>query len=173
MRSIGICVAVACALIPQAAWACDAIAGRGGESPLHTRRPVVGDDVRLTSGFGMRRDPILNTRKLHAGIDWAAPMGTPVLAAAGGRVLFAGVEGELGRAVRIDHGAGWHTTYAHLTAFDVREGDCVAPLSVIGKVGATGLTSGPKLHFEVHENGQAIDPLSLSVKDTPPAAEGK
>ena len=88
--------------------------GQGWNRPC-TREAGRRDDVRLTSGFGMRRDPILNTRKLHVGIDWAAPIGTPVLAAAGGRVLFAGVEGELGRAVRIDHGAGWHTTYAHLS----------------------------------------------------------
>ena len=107
MRSIGICVAVACALIPQAAWACDAIAGRGGESPLHTRKPVVGDDVRLTSGFGMRRDPILNTRKLHAGIDWAAPIGTPSRASdahGGERLTNAGLGLRCGHHHRRRHG---------------------------------------------------------------------
>ena len=87
----------------------------------------------------MRRDPILRARaSCTPGIDWAAPIGTPVVAAAGGRVALAGVEGELGRTVRIDHGAGWQTVYAHLSAFDVREGDCVAALSIIGKVGSHG-----------------------------------
>jgi murein DD-endopeptidase MepM/ murein hydrolase activator NlpD len=173
VRSIAIGIAMACVLVPQAATACDAIGGYAGVSPLHTRKPVVGDDVYLVSGFGMRNNPILGTRKLHAGVDWAAPVGTPVLAAAGGRVLSAGVEEMLGTTVRIDHGAGWQTVYAHLTASDVREGECVAPLSVIGKVGATGPAAGPRLHFEVHENGRAIDPLGLAVKTSPPASQGK
>jgi murein DD-endopeptidase MepM/ murein hydrolase activator NlpD len=112
----------------------------------------------------MRLHPILGTRKMHTGVDWAAPIGTPVLAAAGGRVASAGVEGELGGTIRIDHGAGWQTVYAHLSAIEVGEGDCVAALSVIGKVGSTGLSSGPKLHLEVRANGQPLDPLSLPSK---------
>ena len=140
------------------------IEGKAGESPLHTRKPLSGDDAHLTTGFGMRLHPILGTRKMHMGIDWAAPIGTPVVAAAGGRVASAGVEGELGKTVRIDHGAGWQTVYAHLSAFDVGEGDCVAALNVIGKVGSTGLASGPNLHLEVRANGQPLDPLSLPSK---------
>jgi murein DD-endopeptidase MepM/ murein hydrolase activator NlpD len=157
-------MAVACALVPHGAWACDAHEGRAGESPLHTRRPLSSDDAHLTTGFGMRLHPILGTRKMHTGIDWTAPIGTPVLAAAGGRVASAGVEGELGKTVRIDHGAGWQTVYAHLSAIDVGEGDCVAALSVIGKVGSTGLASGPKLHLEVRADDRPLDPLTLPSK---------
>ena len=102
-------------LSPCMADACDEIKGKTAESPLHTRKPVSGEDVRLTTGFGMRLHPLLNTRKMHTGIDWAAPIGTPVLAARGGRVVSARTEGELGNAVRIDHGAGWQTLYAHLS----------------------------------------------------------
>jgi murein DD-endopeptidase MepM/ murein hydrolase activator NlpD len=164
MRSMGMVIAMACALIPQGAWACETIEGNAGQSPLHTRKPLLGEEARLTSGFGMRVDPILGMRKMHTGVDWAAPIGTPVLAAAGGRVTSAGVEGELGKTVRIDHGAGWQTVYAHLSAIDVGEGDCVAALSVIGKVGSTGLASGPILHLEVRADGQPLDPLSLPSK---------
>jgi murein DD-endopeptidase MepM/ murein hydrolase activator NlpD len=141
--------------------ACVTIDSNTGGRPVQTRRPVRGDDVRLTSGFGMRIHPLLNTRRLHTGIDWSAPLGTPVIAAGGGRVSSAGVTGELGNAVRIDHGAGWQTLYALLAHFDVQEGDCVAFGTVIGKVGATGLTYGPTLHFELRQHGWPIDPLRL------------
>jgi murein DD-endopeptidase MepM/ murein hydrolase activator NlpD len=164
MRSTGIVIAIVCALIPPGAWACEALEGKAGESPLHTRKPLLGDEARLTTGFGVRLHPILGTRKMHAGVDWAAPIGTPVLAAAGGRVTSAGAESELGKTVRIDHGAGWQTVYAHLSAIDVGEGDCVAALSVVGKVGSTGLASGPILHLEVRQDGQALDPLTLPSK---------
>jgi murein DD-endopeptidase MepM/ murein hydrolase activator NlpD len=165
--------AMAWLLFGQAAAACDTADGKADESPLHTRKPVLGEEVWLTSGFGMRLHPLLNVRRMHAGIDWAAPPGTPVIAAAGGRVVSARASGEYGWAVIIDHGAGWRTLYAHLSAFDVREGDCVAALAVIGKSGATGLSTGPKLHFEVHRNGQAIDPLRLPASGAPADGDSK
>ena len=170
-------VAMTWLLSPGAAVACDTVdahAGdKAGESPLKTRRPVRGDNVRLTSGFGIRFDPVLIERRLHAGIDWAAPEGTPVIAAAGGRVISAAMSEDLGRTVAIDHGAGWQTLYAHLSAFDVREGDCVTFGTVIGKVGKTGRAAGPALHFEVHRDGKPIDPLSEAVKVVTPVVEGK
>lgn len=153
----------------QVAAACDLADASADASPLYTRKPVAGEEVWLTSGFGVRFHPLLKTRKLHAGVDWATPIGTPVLAAGAGRIVSARVEGEFGQTIRIDHGAGWHTVYAKLSAFDVREGDCVGPLATIGKSGATGLASGPKLHFEVHRNAQPIDPLSVPPRDHPPS----
>jgi murein DD-endopeptidase MepM/ murein hydrolase activator NlpD len=112
----------------------------------------------------MRRHPILMVLKMHAGVDWAAPAGTPVVAAAGGRVTFAGVKGEYGNMVLVDHGGGWSTRYAHLSAIDVREGDCAAALSGIGKIGSTGLTSGIYLHFEVLRDGTPVDPLRMPTQ---------
>jgi len=172
-RTIGIALLASLLLGPNGAAACDTVTGNADASPLHTRRPVQGDEVRLTTGFGLRRHPILSIPKMHTGIDWSAPTGTPVLAAGGGQVLFAGLQGENGNAVLIDHGAGWRTLYAHLSGFDVREGDCVAPLTVIGKVGSTGLSWGPHVHFEVHANGEPVDPLRLPSKEPASADESK
>ena len=158
-------------LSPGAAAACETADAKALESPLKTRRPVPGEDVRLTSGFGIRFDPILMERRLHRGIDWAAAEGTPVIAAGGGRVILAAVSADLGNTVAIDHGAGWQTHYAHLAAFDVREGDCVTFGTVIGKVGKTGRAAGPALHFEVHRDGKPIDPLSVAAKGMAPMVE--
>jgi murein DD-endopeptidase MepM/ murein hydrolase activator NlpD len=155
------------------ATACETFTGVAGTSPLYTRKPVEGDDARLTTGFGLRRHPLLMVTKMHTGVDWSAPTGTPVIAAAGGRVAFAGAKAEYGNVVFIDHGGGWRTGYAHLLGFDVREGDCVAPLTVIGKIGSTGLSSGPQLHFEVLHDGRYLDPMSVSRRDTVPSAESK
>jgi murein DD-endopeptidase MepM/ murein hydrolase activator NlpD len=151
-------------LAPRCVFACDAVKAQPGHSPLHTRKPVAGEAVWLIHGFGMRHQPLHNSSRMHSGVDWAAPAGTPVIAAAGGRVVAVRAEGELGRTVRIDHGAGWETVYARLEGLDVAEGDCVVPLAVIGRIGAMDATSGPALHFEVHANGRPIDPLSLPMQ---------
>lgn len=151
-------------LLAHAAQACELPPGRGS-SPIETRRPAQGDDVRLTSGFGMRFHPLLGARRMHTGIDWAAPHGAPVIAAGAGQVVFAAVKGEYGNAIVIDHGSGWQTLYSQLSSIDVRDGDCVAFGALIGKVGSTGLSSGPHLHFEVQQDGRPIDPLSVQVKD--------
>jgi murein DD-endopeptidase MepM/ murein hydrolase activator NlpD len=148
-------------LLGQEAAACDMAPARANEIALSTRKPVLGADARLISGFGVRRHPILMVLRMHGGIDWAAPAGTPVVAAAGGRVTFAGVEGAYGQTVLVDHGGGWSTRYAHLSAIDVRAGDCIAALSGIGKVGSTGITSGTLLHFEVIHDGTSIDPMRI------------
>jgi murein DD-endopeptidase MepM/ murein hydrolase activator NlpD len=161
-------VAMAIWLAPHGALACDASKAEPGHSPLHTRKPVADEAARLTHGFGMRRQPLHNSSRMHNGVDWAAPVGTPVLAAAGGRVVAARGEDELGRTVRIDHGAGWETVYARLASFEVGEGDCVAPLAVIGRVGSMDPAGGPALHFEVHANGRPINPLSLPTPANSP-----
>jgi murein DD-endopeptidase MepM/ murein hydrolase activator NlpD len=147
-----------------AAQGCDLPGVAGDKPPIATRRPLQGEDVRLTSGFGVRFHPLLNHRQLHTGVDWAAPTGTPVTAAAAGRVLSAERgEGGLGIMVVVDHGGGWHTAYAHLARFTVTEGDCLKAGDVLGAVGATGLTGGPALHFEVRREGTPVDPLALPI----------
>lgn len=145
-----------------AAETCATFQGATGH-PLQTRRPVLGDDVRLTSGFGLKFHPLLQQEKMHPGVDWAAATGTPVIAAGPGVISEANHKGYYGKMIVIDHGGGWQTLYAHLTDFAAQAGDCVASGAVIGHVGATGLTSGPALHFEVHRDTQPIDPMSVEI----------
>jgi len=146
----------------------------GGQPPVQTRRPAQGDEVRLTAGFGMRFHPLLNARRMHTGVDWAAPIGTPVIAAGSGHVVFAAVKGEYGNAIVIDHGGGWQTLYSQLSRIEVSVGDCVVFGALVGKVGSTGLSSGPHLHFEVRKDGQPIDPLSVGVdNESPEPADSK
>ncbi len=129
------------------------------------RKPVRGDDVRLTSGYGVRFHPLLNTRKMHTGVDWATTPGTPVIAAGNGTVEEAGHKGYYGNYIRIRHANGYHTTYGHMSrlAAGVTEGLKVRQGQVIGYVGSTGLSSGPHLHFEVLVNSRFVDPMSIQV----------
>lgn len=120
------------------------------------RTPV--NSARLSSGFGMRWHPILNYSRMHQGVDFAAPTGTPVLAAANGRVVKAGWGGGYGNVVHIDHGKGTITRYAHLSRVGVRSGQQVSQGQSVGAVGSTGLSTGPHLHYEVWVNGRAVDP---------------
>lgn len=129
------------------------------------RKPVRGSDVRLTSGYGMRFHPLLNRQRMHGGVDWASPPGTPVLAAGRGTIEFAARNGQYGNYIRIRHANGYHTSYAHLSKFarGVKEGAQVRQGQVIGYVGTTGLSSGPHLHFEVLVNKRRVDPMSIQV----------
>lgn len=129
------------------------------------RRPIRGEDVRLTSGFGIRFHPLLNDRKMHTGIDWAAPIGTPILAAGNGTIEEAGRKGQYGNYIRIRHANGYQTAYGHMSRFGngVRDGVKVQQGQVIGYVGNTGLSSGPHLHFEVLVNSRFVDPLKIEV----------
>lgn len=120
------------------------------------RTPV--DGARLSSGFGMRTHPILGFSRLHRGVDFAAPIGTPVLASAAGRVVRAGWGGGYGNTIDIDHGRGIITRYAHLSRMDVRVGQQVGQGQRIGAVGSTGLSTGPHLHYEVIRDGMPVDP---------------
>ena len=129
------------------------------------RRPVRSDSVRLTSGFGTRMHPVLGVPKMHTGIDWAAPPGTPILAAGSGIIEEAGRKGQYGNYARIRHANGYQTTYAHMTkhAPGIKEGVKVKQGQVIGYVGSTGLVSGPHLHYEVLINNRFVNPLNLQV----------
>ena len=100
-------------------------------------------------GYGIRMHPLLQVPRMHLGVDWEAPLGTPVFATGRGQVLTAGAHGEYGNRVLIDHGGGWQSVYGHLASFTVRDGDCIQAGTIIGTVGDTGLTFGPAVHFEV------------------------
>jgi murein DD-endopeptidase MepM/ murein hydrolase activator NlpD len=119
----------------------------------------------LSSGFGMRLHPVYGTYRMHDGQDLAAATGTPVAAAAPGKVTFAGVSGSLtsgfGRLVVVDHGGGTATFYGHLSAISVTAGQAVTAGQVIGAVGSTGGSTGPHLHFQVDRAGTPIDPVGF------------
>lgn len=129
------------------------------------RRPVRGETIRLTSGYGMRMHPVINVPKMHTGIDWAAPIGTPILAAGNGTIEEAHRKGGYGNYVRIRHANGYQTTYAHMSriAPNIKQGLKVKQGQVIGYVGCTGLCSGPHLHYEVLVNNRFVNPLTLQV----------
>jgi murein DD-endopeptidase MepM/ murein hydrolase activator NlpD len=112
----------------------------------------------FTSGFGMRRHPIFRIRRMHTGQDIAAPYGTPVQAAAEGQVIYTGWFGGYGKIIVIDHGQGISTLYAHLSSILTRDGARVRRAQTIGRVGSTGYSTGPHVHFEVRVNGRPIDP---------------
>jgi murein DD-endopeptidase MepM/ murein hydrolase activator NlpD len=135
------------------------------------RRPVRGEDVRLTSGFGLRRHPLLMTAKMHTGVDWACAPGTPIMAAGNGVIEEAGAKGEYGNYVRIRHSNGYKTAYAHMQKFAPGVGAGVQVLQgqIIGYVGSTGLSSGPHLHYEVlvknsyDSTYSHVDPRAIQV----------
>jgi murein DD-endopeptidase MepM/ murein hydrolase activator NlpD len=113
-----------------------------------------------SSGFGWRDDPTnRRRRKFHKGTDFSADHGTPVHAAGDGVVVFTGWQNGYGRVIYVDHGGGLVTRYAHLQRIEVDTGDRVAAAARIGKVGASGRTTGPHLHFEVRLEGRAVDPV--------------
>ena len=127
------------------------------------RKPVKG--ARFTSGFGMRRHPVLGYRKMHTGTDWGAKRGTPVLAAGDGLIEEARRKGGNGNFVRIRHANGYQTSYSHMARFarGLRPGLKVQMGQVIGYVGSTGLSSGPHLHFEVLVNSRKVNPMTIHV----------
>lgn len=134
-------------------------------------RPV---EVAIGSGFGFRIDPFNGRTALHTGLDFAAPVGTPIRAAAGGRVIEAQHDGAYGLALKIDHGQGLVTRYAHSSEILVRPGELVRRGQTVARVGSTGRSTGPHLHFEVLLEGVQQDParfLALGERldaDLPP-----
>lgn len=122
------------------------------------RRPLDGDDS-TTSNFGTRTDPFTGAATMHAGMDFRGETGTPVRAAGAGKVLRAEVAGGYGNLVEIDHGNGLTTRYAHLSAFDVKADQIVPPGAIIGRLGSTGRSTGPHLHYETRLAGEASNPL--------------
>ncbi|WP_395645036.1 peptidoglycan DD-metalloendopeptidase family protein [Terricaulis sp.] len=127
------------------------------------KTPING--ARLSSGFGMRRHPILGYSRMHRGTDFAAPIGTPILAAGDGVVSRAGPFSSFGNYVRIRHSNGYDTAYAHLSRFarGVRPGVRVRQGQVIGYVGTTGRSTGPHLHYEVLRGSQQVNPMGLRM----------
>ena len=133
-------------------------------------QPVSNKDLtRVASGFGYRIDPIYKTVKLHAGLDFAAPQGTPIYATANGTVTVAGNTGNgYGNHVVINHGYGYETLYGHMVRVKARVGQQIKRGEVIGYVGSTGKSTGPHCHYEVHKNGQKIDPVYFFYNDLSP-----
>ena len=127
------------------------------------RTPV--DGARISSKFGYRRHPILGYQKLHRGTDFAAPTGTPIYASGNATVQFAAFKGANGNLTVLRHDNGWQTLYLHQVRFadGVSAGARVAQGQIIGYVGTTGRSTGPHLHYEVHIDGQAVDPLSIDT----------
>jgi murein DD-endopeptidase MepM/ murein hydrolase activator NlpD len=117
---------------------------------------------RLTSGFGTRFHPILQTQRAHTGVDYAAPTGTPVMSVADGVVTESSYQGAYGNMVVVQHNARQSTVYAHLSRMQVKRGQSIKQGDVIGAVGTTGLSTGPHLHFEFRIGGRHVDPLTLA-----------
>lgn len=113
---------------------------------------------RVSSPFGIRTDPFLGRSAMHTGMDFVAATGTAVKAAAPGKVIRAGFNGGYGQMVEVDHGGGLISRYGHLSSILVSAGDVLSVGSVIGKVGSTGRSTGPHLHYEIRRDGEAVDP---------------
>ena len=134
-------------------------------------QPVAEKDVKyISSGFGMRMHPIYKIMRFHYGLDFSAAIGTEVYATADGRVSETDPAGRTSNGLRIviDHGNGYMTHYAHLSRIIVRVGQTVKRGEVIGLVGNTGSSSGPHLHYEVHKNGMAVNPINYFFNDLSP-----
>jgi murein DD-endopeptidase MepM/ murein hydrolase activator NlpD len=116
------------------------------------------DVMMMSSGFGYRSDPFSGAGAMHAGLDFRGPIGTPILAAAPGKIVFVGQKSGYGNVVEVDHGQGILTRYAHLSGFTTRVGTQVAAGEQIAKMGSTGRSTGSHLHFEVRLNGVAVNP---------------
>ena len=131
--------------------------------------PIYNKDLRGTgSGFGMRLHPILNIWRMHEGMDFYATIGTDVYASADGTVKDARFSTTFGNVIEVDHGYGILSLYAHLSKMEVRKGQKVFRGQIIGKVGNTGESSGPHLHYEVHVNGVEVDPVNYYFQDLSP-----
>jgi murein DD-endopeptidase MepM/ murein hydrolase activator NlpD len=124
------------------------------------------DRMELSSGFGTRYDPFNGQRAMHAGLDFTGPHGSPIRAAAAGRIIYAGVKNGYGNVVEIDHGHGIQTRYAHLAGFAARVGDLVESGEQIGRMGSTGRSTGTHLHFEVRVGGTAVNPRRFLEANT-------
>ena len=133
-------------------------------------QPVSNKELnRIASGFGYRIDPVYKSIKMHAGLDFAAPQGTPIYATANGRIKTAGKSaGGYGIHVVIDHGYGYETLYGHMVRVKARQGQQVTRGEVIGYVGTTGKSTGPHCHYEVRKNGNKIDPIYFFYNDLSP-----
>ena len=130
------------------------------------RKPIA--EGEMTSPFGMRFHPILHYARMHTGVDWAAPIGTPIYAAGNGVVIKAGWDGGYGRRVEIQHANGYVTAYNHMSGFGrgIAEGAHVVQGQTVGYLGDSGLATGPHLHYEVIINGNFVDPMAIKLPRT-------
>ncbi|BAV64500.1 M23 family metallopeptidase [Sphingobium cloacae] len=137
-------------------------------SGVGERRGVLAQPVsgRISSGYGQRRHPILGYTRMHAGVDFAARYGSPIYAVTDGTVSYAGRHGGHGNYVRLEHGGGLATGYAHMSRIAAVSGQRVRRGQVIGYVGSTGLSTGPHLHYELYRNGRTVNPLSVTFTTT-------
>ena len=135
--------------------------GVGSQRSTGAMMPVAG---RLTSGFGMRRHPVLGTARMHKGLDIAAPMGAPIRAPMDGVVQMAGWAGGYGKFVKLSHGQGMATGFGHMSRIAVSSGTRVGRGQIIGYVGSTGMSTGPHLHYELWKNGVPTNPGRVSFE---------
>jgi murein DD-endopeptidase MepM/ murein hydrolase activator NlpD len=133
-------------------------------------QPVSNKELkRMASGYGHRIHPIYKTRKFHAGMDFTAPTGTDVYATGNGKVISVKRSRRgFGNHIVIDHGYGYETVYAHMNEFNVRKGQNIKRGEIIGYVGSTGTSTAPHLHYEVHKNGKAVNPVNFYFNDLDP-----
>jgi murein DD-endopeptidase MepM/ murein hydrolase activator NlpD len=130
---------------------------------LLMRKPV--QDGRISSPFGMRRHPILHYSRLHNGVDWASPRGTPIMAAGDGTVVAAGLHSGYGNRVELEHANGYASAYNHMASINrqIKPGAQVHMGDILGFVGTTGLSTGPHVHYEVTTNGHFVDPMKVKL----------
>ena len=143
----------------------DTVQGYFDEKGENLRRSFLSSPVefsRINSGFSMRYHPILKTWTRHLGVDYGAPIGTPVRSVGDGEVEFAGIKNGYGNVVVIRHNNDQETVYAHLSRIDVTEGQTIAQGRIVGAVGMTGWATGPHLHFEFKQGGMQVDPLEVA-----------
>lgn len=133
-----------------------------GILPIHIK------DYTMSSGYGIRRDPVYGSKKFHEGLDFAAKTGTPVYATADGTVSVAERKGSYGNCIDISHGYNYLTRYGHLSEILVKEGQAVKRGEIIGKVGSTGKSTGPHLHYEVRFKDRAQNPVNFYYLDLSP-----
>jgi len=127
--------------------------------------PIKKGDFYVASGYKMRMHPILKINKFHKGMDFTAPKGTPVYASGDGKIYRAQRSSTFGKVIYIDHGYGYKTIYAHLSKMLVRRGNQIKRGDLIGYVGSTGLSVAPHLHYEVHKNNVAVNPINFYYGD--------
>lgn len=138
-------------------------------SHIPSIQPVEESKLRqVASGYGYRKDPIYGTTKFHEGMDFSAPIGTPIYATADGKVSFTGWQSGYGNTIEIDHGYNYMTRFAHLSKIDVKDGQMVKRGEKIGEMGNTGKSTGPHLHYEVRIKGEAQNPVNYYFYDLSP-----
>lgn len=147
----------------------EAFSQRGKVSRIPGIMPINITDYTVSSGYGVRKDPVYGSTAFHAGLDFAAPQGTPVYATADGVVKTAGRAGSYGNRIDIDHGYNYVTRYAHLSKIDVVDGQRVVRGDKIGEVGSTGKSTGPHLHYEVRFRDEPQNPVNYYFIDITPA----